>query len=248
MGALHAGHAALLARARRESRAVAASVFVNPTQFDARGDFTRYPRDPGADLATLREGGCDLVWMPDEQTMYPPADATLVLVGGPSQGFEDEHRPGHFRGVATVVAKLFGQLRPDVAVFGEKDWQQLQVVARMSADLHLGVRVVGEATVREPDGLAMSSRNRFLTPEERARAPLLHRTLTHLAADLRDGRPVEPRLQAARSALAEAGFGVDYLALVDAASLQALREASGESRLIAAARLGTVRLLDNLPV
>jgi pantoate--beta-alanine ligase len=248
MGALHAGHRALLARARRESRIVAASVFVNPTQFDARGDFNRYPRDPEADLAALREAACDLVWMPDEPTMYAPADATMVVVGGPAQGFEDDSRPGHFRGVATVVAKLFGQLRPDAAVFGEKDWQQLQVVARMSADLHLGVRVVGEATVRDPDGLALSSRNRFLAPEERARAPLLHRTLTRLAAELRDGRAAEPGLEAARAALAGAGFEVDYLALVDAASLRPLRDASGEARLIAAARLGTVRLLDNLAV
>lgn len=247
MGALHAGHDALLARARAECGGVAASVFINPTQFDRSADFARYPRDEPGDLATLQEAGCDLAWVPSPAVMYPPGDATSVLVGGPASGWEDEHRPGHFRGMATVVAKLLGQVRPDVAIFGEKDWQQLQIVTRMAADLHLGARILGVPTVREPDGLAMSSRNRFLSPVERLTAPLLHGVLAEAASDLASGDDAARLLAKASARLAQAGLAVDYLALVDGQSLRPLDRRREGARLIAAARLGGVRLLDNVP-
>ena len=175
MGALHAGHLALLDVARQACPAVAASIFVNPTQFAPHEDFTRYPREEDADLAKLRDAGCNLVWLPGVAEMYPPGDSTFIDTQGPALGWEGDVRPGHFRGVATVVAKLFGQVRPDAGVFGEKDWQQLQVIRRMAADLALPVQVIGAAIVREADGLAMSSRNRFLTQAERAAAPALYR-------------------------------------------------------------------------
>jgi pantoate--beta-alanine ligase len=245
MGALHAGHLALLAAAPAGS-AVAASIFVNPLQFGANEDLSRYPRDEAGDLAKLKGAGCALVWMPDVATMYPPGTATTVDVAGPAEGWEGAIRPGHFRGVATVVARLFGQVRPDSACFGEKDWQQLQVVTRMVADLPLPVRIVGVPTVREPDGLAMSSRNRFLAPEQRARAPLLYRTLRGLAADLAAGQAAAASLDAARMTLRDAGFAVDYVALVDGPSLSPIDAPRPQARLIAAGRLGSVRLLDNL--
>jgi pantoate--beta-alanine ligase len=242
MGALHAGHLALLAAAPPES-AVAASIFVNPLQFAPTEDLARYPRDEAGDLAKLEGAGCALVWLPDVATMYPPDDATTVEVAGPAEGWEGTMRPGHFRGVATVVARLFGQVRPDSACFGEKDWQQLQVVTRMVADLVLPVRIIGVPTVREPDGLAMSSRNRFLAPENRARAPALLRILKQTAT--RSASPAA--LNDARSALADAGFAVDYIALVDGPSLTPIDSPRPHARLIAAARLGGVRLLDNIP-
>ena len=245
MGALHAGHLALLAAAPPES-AVAASIFVNPLQFGPTEDLSRYPRDEAGDLAMLEAAGCHLVWLPDTATMYPPDDATTIEVAGPAERWEGAARPGHFRGVATVVARLFGQVRPDLACFGEKDWQQLQVVTRMAADLLLPVRIVGVPTVREPDGLAMSSRNRFLTDEERVRAPALYRALRAAAAGLVAEKPAAPMLEAARTALFADGFGVDYLDLVDGPSLTPLAVPREGARLIAAARLGSVRLLDNL--
>ena len=245
MGALHAGHAALVRAAKAAGGAVAASIFVNPLQFGAAEDLTRYPRDEAGDLAVLAAEGCDLVWLPDVAAMYPPGHATMVDVAGPALGWEGEQRPGHFRGVATVVARLFGQVRPDAAYFGEKDWQQLQVVTRMAADLLLPVQVVGVPTVRDTDGLALSSRNRFLTPAERERASLLPRVLNEAAAALRAG--ADP-LPAARERLTASGFGVDYLDLVDAWTLRALAAPAPPCRLIAAARLGTVRLLDNVAV
>lgn len=248
MGALHRGHLALLARAREAAGTVAASIFVNPTQFNAGEDFARYPRDEAADLAMLRQAGCDLAWVPDAATMYPPGDATAVEPGGPAEAWEGEHRPGHFRGMATVVAKLFGQVRPHAAVFGEKDWQQLQVVRRMAADLHLGVDVVGLPTVREADGLALSSRNRLLSPGERRTAPALHRTLLDVAAALGDGREPGDACASGSRALADAGFGIDYLALIDGETLRPLSRVQDGARLIAAARLGSVRLLDNIGV
>jgi pantoate--beta-alanine ligase len=246
MGALHAGHLALLAAAPSGS-AVAASIFVNPLQFGANEDLARYPRDEAGDLAKLREAGCALVWMPDVTTMYPADNATTVEVGGPAEGWEGAIRPGHFRGVATVVARLFGQVRPDSACFGEKDWQQLQVVTRMVKDLPLPVRIIGVSTVREADGLAMSSRNRFLGPEDRARAPILHRTLVAATARLAAGDPTAECLDAARMVLSDAGFSVDYVALVDGPSLKPIDAPRPQARLIAAARLGGVRLLDNVP-
>ncbi len=245
MGALHAGHLALLAAAPAES-AVAASIFVNPTQFGPHEDLSVYPRDEAGDLAKLAAARCDLAWLPDVATMYPPGDATTVEVRGPAEGWEGAVRPGHFRGVATVVTRLFGQVRPDSACFGEKDWQQLQVVTRMVADLPLPVRIVGVPTVREADGLAMSSRNRFLTAAERACAPTLQRVLQAVAARLAAGDAARPALDEARAALEEAGFAPDYVALVDGPSLRPVDAAGPGARLIAAARLGAVRLLDNI--
>ena len=245
MGALHAGHLALLAEARRLAPNVAASIFVNPTQFAAGEDLARYPRDEAGDLAQLGAAGCDLAWLPTPEAMYPPGDVTFIEVGGPSAGFEGALRPGHFRGVATVVGKLLHQVGPVAAMFGEKDWQQLQVVRRMAADLHWPVAVVGVPTVREADGLAMSSRNRFLSPGERAVAPRLAEALRAVAAGLAD----DPAGALARgvAALDGTGFVVDYLAQVDAASLGPVA-AGRPARLVAAARLGAVRLLDNLAV
>jgi pantoate--beta-alanine ligase len=246
MGALHAGHLALLDVARAQARFVAASIFVNPTQFAPHEDFSRYPREEAADLEKLRAAGCDLVWLPGVAEMYPAGDASMIEVAGPALGWEGAVRPGHFRGVATVVAKLFGQVRPDVGVFGEKDWQQLQVISRMAADLLLPVRVVGAPIVREADGLAMSSRNRFLTPPERALAPALHRNLMAVCAALGRGLAAADALRDGRDALTALGFGVDYLALVDGPSLIETLEASAAARIIVAARLGAVRLLDNI--
>jgi pantoate--beta-alanine ligase len=248
MGALHDGHLALVHAARREGGAVAASIFVNPTQFGAAEDLARYPRDEAGDLAKLRAAGCDLAWLPDAGVMYPPGDATTIEPAGPALGWEGDARPGHFRGVATVVAKLFGHVRPDAAVFGEKDWQQLQVIRRMVADLRLPVRVIGAPIVREPDGLAMSSRNRFLQAAERARAPLLYRALAAAAAAIAAGAEADRVLRAARDGLTGDGLAVEYLALVDAFTLVACADAARPRRLIAAARLGSVRLLDNVAV
>jgi pantoate--beta-alanine ligase len=227
MGALHDGHRALVREAAASGAAVVASLFVNPLQFAANEDLSRYPRDEAGDLAALEASGCQLVWLPAEQ-------------------WEGTARPGHFRGVATVCAKLFGQVRPDRAYFGEKDWQQLQVVRRMVADLHLPLEIIGVQTMREPDGLALSSRNRFLTEQERATAPLLHDVLSALARALTTGSQADVALADARAELSNADFAIDYLALVDGVTMQALQMVQPGSRLIAAARLGSVRLIDNL--
>jgi pantoate--beta-alanine ligase len=250
MGALHEGHLALLAAARREADAVAASIFVNPLQFAANEDLARYPRDEAGDLEKLRGAGCDLVWMPPVEAMYPPGTATVIEVAGPSAGWEGDARPGHFRGVATVCAKLFLQTGADVAAFGEKDWQQLQVVTRMARDLDIPIRILPVPTVREADGLAMSSRNRFLGAAERAVAPLLHAQMVRAAAAIMAGATVEGALEAALATLRAAGLAPDYLALVEADTLRALAapRATGPMRLLAAARLGSVRLLNNIAV
>jgi pantoate--beta-alanine ligase len=220
MGALHAGHQALVHAAVASGAAVVTSIFVNPTQFAAGEDLSRYPRDEPGDLRTLEGCGCHLAWLPDVETMYPPGNATMIEVAGPAEGWEGAARPGHFRGVATVCARLFGQARPDAAYFGEKDWQQVQVVTRMVADLLLPLRIVPIPTVREPDGLAMSSRNRFLSPAERAAAPRLHAQLQATAVALANGEPAAPALARAVAALDRHGFAVDYFALVDGPSLQ----------------------------
>jgi pantoate--beta-alanine ligase len=246
MGALHAGHGALVRAAVQSGAATAASIFVNPLQFAATEDLSRYPRDEAGDLAALEAEGCALVWLPDVATMYPAGEATSIIVDGPGHRWEGDARPGHFRGVATVCAKLFGQVRPDRAYFGEKDWQQLQVVTRMVADLLLPLEIVGVETVRDPDGLAMSSRNRFLSASERALAPVLHRTLRSAAESLRGGHPAGGVLADANSSLTGQGFDVNYLALVDGSTLAPLHAAMPRARLIVAARLGTVRLLDNV--
>jgi pantoate--beta-alanine ligase len=248
MGALHEGHLSLVRAAREAGHIVAASIFVNPTQFGPNEDFTRYPRDPERDCALLAEAGCALAWLPDVSTMYPPGDATSVEVAGLSVVLEGAVRPGHYRGVATVVVKLLGQVRPDAAYFGEKDWQQVQVIRRVVTDLFLPVEIVVGPTLREADGLAMSSRNRYLDPVDRARAPLLHQVLRRICAALRDGEPAAAALAAGRQALAEGGFTVDYLELVDAGTLAPLTASEDGARLLAAARLGTTRLLDTITI
>jgi len=247
MGALHDGHRALVQAGLDGGAAVVTSIFVNPLQFAANEDLARYPRDEAGDLAALEACGCHAVWLPDVATMYPPGDVTTIDVAGPAAGWEGAARPGHFRGVATVCTKLFGQVRPDRACFGEKDWQQLQVVRRVVADLHLPLRIVGVPTVREPDGLALSSRNRFLSPAERVVAPRLFAALQAAARDMSGGDRVEQALRSARTALEQAGFEVEYLALVDGATMRPLEATADNARLIAAARLGSVRLIDNLP-
>ncbi len=246
MGALHAGHQALVHAAVASGAGVVTSIFVNPTQFAANEDLSRYPRDEAGDLAKLEASGCHLAWLPDMATMYPPGEATMIEVTGPALRWEGAARPGHFRGVATVCARLFGQARPDAAYFGEKDWQQVQVVTRMVADLLLPLAIVPIPTVREPDGLALSSRNRFLNPGERAKAPVLYEQLQAASAALAAGEPAGAVLARACATLAQDGFGVDYFALVDGPSLEPLDQLRPYARLITAARLGTVRLLDNM--
>jgi pantoate--beta-alanine ligase len=246
MGALHAGHLTLVRTAIASPAATVTSIFVNPLQFGQNEDLSQYPREEVRDLAVLEGAGCALAWVPDVETMYPAGEATTVLVGGPAERWEGDARPGHFRGVATVCAKLFGQVRPDRSYFGEKDWQQLQVVKRMVSDLLLPLEVMGVETVREADGLAMSSRNRFLTPADRAVAPVLYATLQRTTQELAGGAPAAETLVGAREALGRDGLRVDYLALVDGANLVPIDTVLPGARLIAAARLGTVRLLDNI--
>lgn len=246
MGALHAGHRALVHAAATSGAAVVTSIFVNPLQFAATEDLSRYPRDEAGDLATLEASGCALVWLPEPQTMYPHGDATTISLTGPAENWESAARPGHFRGVATVCAKLFGQVRPDRAYFGEKDWQQLQVIQRMVSDLLLPLSIVRVTTVREHDGLALSSRNRFLSEAERARAPLLYSVLTETSRLLADGRSAEGPLNEARQRLTNAGFDVNYFALVDGPTLVEIPHTRPQARLITAAGLGSVRLLDNV--
>ncbi|WP_158745798.1 pantoate--beta-alanine ligase [Acidisphaera sp. L21] len=248
MGALHAGHLALVAAARQECPVVVTSIFINPLQFSQTEDLSRYPRDEAGDLAALEGAGCDVVWLPGVDTMYPPGEASVIEIAGPALGFEGAARPGHFRGVATVVAKLFGQVQPTHAFFGEKDWQQLQVVTRMAADLCLPVTIHGVPTLREADGLAMSSRNRFLSAAERATAPVLHQILRATAAALALGGDATPILADAQAGLRNAGLQPDYLALIAADTMAPLPRLAGPARLVTAARLGSVRLLDNIAV
>lgn len=247
MGALHAGHMALIAAARRAGARVVASIFVNPKQFGANEDLGRYPRREASDAAMLAEAGCDLLWLPSADAMYPDGHATTVSVAGVTAPFDGAARPGHFDGVATVVAKLFNQVCPDLAFFGEKDWQQLQVVKRMAADLDMAVEVIGVPTEREDDGLALSSRNIYLDEGERSRAVALPRALGEAARAIAAGGPADAALAQARAALAAAGFEVDYLDLADAETLGP-PTADRPRRLLAAARLGSTRLIDNLPV
>lgn len=248
MGALHAGHLALVDAAHRHGAVVAASIFVNPTQFGSAEDIAGYPRDEAGDLAALQEAGCALAWLPAVETMYPPASAAAVDMAGPALRWEGAARPGHFRGVATVVTKLFGQLRPQIALFGEKDWQQLQVVRRLVCDLCLRVEIVAVPTARAADGLALSSRNRFLSPAERLLAPQLYGILKALASTLKQGEPAADPIDRALAKLRMAGFQPEYLALVHAETLEPLARAKPPARLVVAAQLGTVRLLDNIAV
>jgi pantoate--beta-alanine ligase len=248
MGSLHEGHLALIAAARAAGKPAAASIFVNPTQFGPHDDFARYPRDEAGDLAKLERAGCALVWLPTVEIMYPLHEATAIHVSGPAVHWEGASRPGHFAGVATVVAKLFGQVRPEAAYFGEKDWQQVQVVSRMVADLHLPVRIVPVPTVRDADGLAKSSRNAYLSAAERQAAPALHAALTETAVDILAGKDVAAALHHARQTVAREGIVPDYIALVHAQTLEPIAAFTRPARLIAAAKLGHVRLLDNVPV
>jgi len=249
MGALHAGHMALVDAARGEADRVVASIFVNPLQFGPTEDLDRYPRQEVEDVKLLEHHGCDLLWMPTAAQLYPPGFSTTVSVSGVSEHWDGAARPGHFAGVATVVAKLFTAVQPDLAFFGEKDFQQLAVIRRMTADLGLGVTIHGVETVRDADGLALSSRNAYLSADERARALALPQALKRARAAILDGEPVEGALDAAKRQLGEAGFSqIDYFALVDAATLEPLDVPSGEMRLIAAAVIGTTRLIDNIRV
>ena len=249
MGALHAGHMALVEEARRHASHVVASIFVNPTQFGANEDLSRYPRREATDARMLEEAGTAILWAPDAATMYPDGFATSIHVAGVSEGLCGATRPGHFDGVATVVTKLLGQVRPDVALFGEKDYQQLAVIRRLVADLDLDVRIVGVPTQRDADGVALSSRNLYLEDEERKAARALPRALGEAAQALADGRPVAEVLARARETIARAGFDpIDYVELRDAETLAPVEMLERPARILAAARMGSTRLIDNLPV
>lgn len=249
MGALHAGHLALVEEAKRQAERVVATIFVNPLQFGEGEDLERYPRQEKEDARALEQAGCDLLWIPAAEQIYPAGFSTKVVVAGLSKRWEGEARPGHFDGVATVVTKLLTSVRPEVALFGEKDFQQLAIIRRVAIDLNLGVQVLGVETVRDADGLALSSRNAYLSDEERARASSLPRALERAAEEIESDVPVERALEDARRALADAGFSVvDYVALVDEATLEPISEPAGRMRLIAAATIGGTRLIDNIPV
>ncbi|QEL26335.1 pantoate--beta-alanine ligase [Bosea sp. F3-2] len=250
MGALHEGHIALVTEGQRHARRVIVSIFVNPTQFAPHEDFKKYPRTFDDDCAKLVAAGADAVFFPSVEEMYPAGFATRVLLLGPAAvGLEDRFRPTHFEGVATVCCKLFTQSRADCAVFGEKDYQQLKVVTRMAGDLDLGIHVVPLATIREVDGLAMSSRNRYLSPEHRALAPILHRVMQDLAARIRNEDPLFQAVAAAQNEIITAGFELDYLEARHAETLAPITGlADGPVRLLIAARLGGTRLIDNIPV
>lgn len=249
MGALHAGHMALVEEARRRADQVVASIFVNPTQFGANEDLSRYPRREASDAQLLGAAEVAILWAPDVETMYPEGPAATLRAGPAAQGLDGDSRPGHFDGVATVVARLFAQVKPDVAVFGEKDYQQLLVIRQMVTAERLPVEIVGVPTQRDADGLALSSRNIYLTDEERLVARALPRALGEAAQAMIDGGDVAEALAKARERLAAAGFDpIDYVALRDAETFAAMDRLDRPARLLAAAKLGNTRLIDNLPV
>ncbi len=248
MGALHAGHMALVEAARRPGTKVIASIFVNPKQFGPDEDLGRYPRREAADARLLADHGCDLLWLPSVEVMYPAGFATNISVSGVSDGFDGAARPGHFDGVATVVTKLFGQTGADIAYFGEKDFQQLAVIRRFVADLDLDIEIVGVPTQRDDDGLALSSRNIYLDAEQRAKAVALPRALGVAARAIGRGDDSDAALAEARATLHAAGFVVDYVALADAETLADHPAADRPRRLLAAARMGSTRLIDNIAI
>jgi pantoate--beta-alanine ligase len=249
MGALHAGHVALVRAARRRARRVVVSIFVNPAQFAPEEDLASYPRNFDSDVAVLAKLGVDLVWAPSSEVMYPPGFATRVVPAGPAAaGLEDRFRPQYFAGVATVVTKLLVQCAPDYAMFGEKDYQQLRVVSQLARDLDLAARIIAVPTVREKDGLALSSRNAYLSAGERAIAPTLHRVLKHCASRIAAGDQFAPVLDEGARAIEQAGLRLDYLEARDAATLAPVNSrADAPVRLLVAARLGRTRLIDNVP-
>jgi pantoate--beta-alanine ligase len=247
MGALHAGHISLVRLARRRADRVVVSVFVNPAQFGPHEDFTRYPRTWKEDLTRLTEEKVDLVFAPPVDEIYPEGFATKIVPSGPALGLETDFRPHFFSGVATVVAKLLIEVMPGLAVFGEKDYQQLQVIKRLTRDLDLPVKIVGGPTVREPDGLALSSRNAYLSASERAAAPALYRALEAAAAAIRRGAPIGPTLIRGRRTIKASGFKLDYFEARHAETLAPVSsKKEGPVRLLVAARLGGTRLIDNL--
>ena len=249
MGALHDGHLSLVRRARAQCGRAVVSIFVNPTQFGPNEDFQRYPRDLEGDAAKLATVGADAVFAPQVAEMYPEGAVTTVTVSGLTEGLCGPFRPGHFQGVATIVTKLLLQCLPDAGFFGEKDYQQLQVIRQLTRDLDIPVRIEGVATYREADGLAMSSRNAYLKPEERTLAPLLYRVLTSVAAEMKDGGSATSATARGKQELLQAGFArVDYLDAVDATTLKLVERAETPARIAAAAFLGQTRLIDNVPV
>src|ERR1700749_1056216 len=250
MGALHDGHVSLVRLAKRRAAKVVVSIFVNPAQFAPSEDFSSYPRTWKSDMAKLSAEGVDLIWNPNVKTMYPDGFATRIVPEGPATaGLEDRFRPHFFGGVATVVGKLLTQVRPDFAIFGEKDYQQLRVVARMAADLDLGVRVIGSKTVRERDGLAMSSRNVYLSADERRMASELFRAVKESAPRLRGGDDVTTAMLAGSEMIKAAGFALDYFELRHADSLApGTSITEGPMRILVSARLRKPRLIDNLAV
>jgi pantoate--beta-alanine ligase len=252
MGALHDGHVSLVRLAKRRADKVVASIFVNPNQFAPSEDFGAYPRTWKEDVAKLTAEQVDLIWHPDTKAMYPDGFATRIVPEGTAvAGLEDRFRPHFFGGVATVVAKLFTQCRPDVAVFGEKDFQQVRVVTQMARDLDLGVRVIGARTVRERDGLALSSRNIYLSEHERREAPALYRALKEVATRLRAGGRTEAAIAGGSRMITAAGFDLDYLELRNAETLAPISSSKAKDepkRILVAARLGKTRLIDNIAV
>jgi pantoate--beta-alanine ligase len=250
MGALHRGHFSLVRRAQSRADCVIVSIFVNPTQFAPHEDLSTYPRTFAADVAALAERKIALIWAPSVQTMYPQGFATRVVPEGPANvGLEDASRPHFFAGVATVVAKLLIQCEPDIALFGEKDYQQLKVVTQLVRDLGLKTRIVAAPIVRERDGLALSSRNRYLTAAERQSAPALYRALKEAATKIAAGAVIAEALQEGLEAVTRAGLQPDYFEARNAETLRPLKASGGEPiRLLAAARVGTTRLIDNIAV
>jgi pantoate--beta-alanine ligase len=249
MGALHRGHLALITEAFRHADAVVASIFVNPRQFGKREDLSRYPRKEAEDCAMLAAAGVTLVYAPSLETMYPPEFVTTVSLAGPAAvGLEDKFRPGFFPGVATVVTKLLAASEADVAMFGEKDYQQLRVVTQLARDLNLGAKITAVPTVREADGLALSSRNAYLTALERTAAPQLYHSLVGAARAVTGGHPASRAIAAVRQKLKKSGFRVDYVACRNGETLAPVKSPSEPMRLLAAAWLGRTRLIDNVPV